>query len=114
MAYFYTKFIVVETLFMELHNLDLSDNERHHLASLVDSSLHHVILDEILSQLSSVDKKAFIYRLKENPEDLGIMDFLNEKIEGVESRIKKVADELVLEMNKDIKETQKLKGKTQK
>lgn len=109
MSYFYTKIITIETLIAELHDLDLSDGERHHLASLVDSSLHHVILDEILSQLTPTDKKAFIHRLKTNPEEPEIMEFLNEKIEGVEEKIKKVADELVLEMHRDIREAKRVK-----
>lgn len=109
MAYFYAKYIVIESLLSELQNLDLSEKERHHLANLADSSLHHTILDEILSQLAPVDKKAFLHRLKENPEDEKIMEFLSDKIEGVEEKIKKVADELVLEMQKDIREAKKVK-----
>lgn len=109
MAYFYTRIITVESLVKELHNLDLSDGERHHLAALADSSLHHAILDEILSQLTLSDKKAFLHRLKENPEDESIMEFLSEKIDGVEEKIKKAADDLVLEMHKDIKEAKKVK-----
>lgn len=112
MAYFYAKYIIIESLLSELNNLDLSEKERHHLANLADSSLHHAILDEILSQLTPSDKKAFLHRLKENPEDEKIMEFLSDKIEGVEEKIKKVADELVLEMHKDIEESKKLKGKS--
>lgn len=106
MVYFYAKFVVIESLLKELNNLDLSESERHHLASLADSSLHHAILDEILSELSPIDKKAFIHRLKENPEDPKIMDFLNEKIEGVEGRIAKVSEDLVKELHKDIEEAE--------
>lgn len=108
MTYFYTKYIFIESLTEELHSLDLSDEERYHLASLVDSNLHNVILDEILSNLSREDKKAFLYRLKENPEDEKIMEFLAEKIDGVEERIKKAADDLVGELHKDIREAKKL------
>ena len=109
MAYFYAKYVVIESLLSELQDLGLSEKERHHLANLADSSLHHTILDEILSQLSSEDKKAFLHKLKTDPEDEKIMEFLNEKIEGVEERIKKVADDLVLEMQKDIREAKKVK-----
>ena len=104
MAYFYTKYIVIEELIEELHSLDLSDEERHHLASLVDSSLHHAILDEILSNLNDADKKIFLTKMNENPKDEKLMDFLNEKVENIEGKIKKVAEDLVVEMHKDIKE----------
>jgi hypothetical protein len=109
MTHFYTKIIEIDTLIAELHTLDLSDEEKHHLASLADSSLHHAILDEILSNLSPSDKKAFIHHLKENPEDPEIMDFLNEKIDGVEEKISKVSKDLIEELHKDIKEAKKIK-----
>lgn len=109
MKYFYHKYTVYESFTEDLHSLDLSDDERQHLFALVDSSLYHVVLDEILSNLTSVDKKAFLHRLKENPEDEKLMDFLNNKIDGIEDKIKKVANDLVLEMQKDLKEAKKLK-----
>lgn len=87
--------------------MDLSDDERIHLASLVDSTLHQAILDEILSNLSEADKKLFIHELKKDPESEKILEFLNEKIDNVEEKITKVADELVIEMHKDIKEARK-------
>ena len=101
---FYQKYISIESLVEELHSLDLSDEERHHLASLVDSSLHHAILDEILSNLNDVDKKIFLTKMNENPKDEKLMDFLNERVENIEGKIKKVAEDLVVEMHKDIKE----------
>lgn len=108
MTFFYTKIIEIETLTTELHSMDLSDGEKKHLFSLLESNLHDVILDEILSNLSSSDKKAFLHRLRENQEDEQIMKFLNERIEGVEDKIKKAAADLVLEMHKDIKEAKKV------
>lgn len=103
MNYFYTKYIVIENLIEEFHQMDLSKEEQHHLALLVDSSLHHAILDEILSNLSEQDKKLFLKSLKEDPENEKLMDFLKDKVEGVEEKIKKVADDLVKEMHEDIK-----------
>lgn len=108
MSYFYTKIIEIETITSELHSMDLSEKEKQHLFSLVESNLHHTILDEILSSLSPTDKKAFIHRLKENPEDEKIMDFLNEKIDGIEEKIKKASDDLVLEMKKDMRDAKKV------
>ena len=109
MKYFYQKYIIIEDLITQLHSLDLSNEERHHLASLVDSSLHHAILDEILSNLSEEDKKLFLHELNKDPENKKIMEFLNEKIDNIEEKIKKVADELIKEMHKDVKEARKLK-----
>lgn len=108
MTIFYQKLIIIEPILEELHNMDLSDEERGYLASLVDSSLHHAILDEILSNLNEADKKMFLKRLHENPEDEELLRFLNEKIEGVEEKIKKVSEALVKEMHEDVKEAKKI------
>ncbi len=89
--------------------MDLPEKERHHLVSLADSILHHVILDEILSNLSEIDKKAFLYRFKENPEDEKIIEFLAERIDGIEDKIKQAADDLIKEMHKDLKGAKKVK-----
>jgi hypothetical protein len=104
---FYQKYVVIESLVEELHKMDLSDEERAHLASLIDSSLHHAILDEILSNLSEEDKKTFIKLMQEDPENEKLTEFLNGKIENVEDKIKKVSEELIKEMHKDIDEAKK-------
>lgn len=107
MKYFYAKYIEIDYLIEELHSLDLSDKERHHLAALLDSSLHHRILDEILSNLSESDKKIFLDKLREDPENENLMEFLNEKIEGIEEKIKKAAEQLIKEMHEDVIESKK-------
>lgn len=108
MSYFYTKYIFIENLITELHSLDLSDEQKVHLANLVDSSLHQVILDEILSNLNAQDKKLFLKLLSEDPQNEKLMEFLKEKVEGIEERIKKVSDDLIKELHQDIKKAKKL------
>lgn len=103
MKFFYTKYIEIENLITELHGLDLSDKEREHLALLVDSSLHHVILDEILSSLKEEDKKLFLNLFKEDPSSEKLIEFLKEKVEGIEEKIKKASEDLIKEMHKDVK-----------
>lgn len=102
MKYFYSQYIVMESLIEELHKMDLSDKERYHLASLIDSSLHHVILNEILSNLSKEDKKLFLKLWSEDPENEKLMEFLQNKIEGIEEKITKVSQDLIDKMHEDI------------
>ncbi len=101
MKNFYSHLVEVESIIVELDKLDLSKEQRHHLASLVDSSLHHTILDAILSQLNESDKRVFIQNIDDNDKT---MKFLNEKIDKVEEKIKKAADDLKSEIKKDLKE----------
>lgn len=109
MKYFYMKYVNIEFLVEELHEMDLSERERHHLATLIDLSMSNAILDEILSNLSEIDKKAFIHLLQEDPESGYLMKFLNEKVENIEEKIKKAADDLAKQMHEDIKQSRRIK-----
>ena len=91
-----------------MDSLDLSEEEREHLSNLIDSSLHHVILDQILSNLSDEDKKVFLKKFSDNPNDDKLLEFLNQKVENIEDKIKNVSDELVTKMHSDVKQSRRL------
>lgn len=99
--YFFSHLVEIESLTLELDKLDLTSEQKIHLARLVDSSLHHTILDAVLSELSDEDKKLFLKYIHEN-DHKKTWQFLNEKVENIEEKIKKAADGLVAEMHKDI------------
>lgn len=101
--YFYSHIIEIDSLTIELDQMDLSIDEKNYLIDLLHSNLHHAILDFILSQLSEEDKKVFLAHLSRNKHDK-IWNHLKEKIENVESKIKKTAEDLKKEFHKDIKE----------
>lgn len=101
--FFYSHLIEIESIIIQLDKLDLSNEQKLHLTNLIDSSLHHTILDAVLSQLSTQDKKIFLNYLKEGKHDK-IWQFLNEKANGIEEKIKKTAEQLKLKLQKDIKE----------
>jgi len=103
MRYFYSHLIEIESIVSELDKLDLSADQRIHLTGLIDSSLHHTILDAILSQLSAENKRVFLNHLKEDDQSK-IWQFLNEKVDNIEEKIKKSADSLKAELQKDLKE----------
>jgi hypothetical protein len=101
--YFYTHIVDTSTLSLELGNMDLTPKERLHLISLIESNIHHEVLDLILSELGSADKKAFLSHLA-SEDHSKIWKFLNNKIDNIEDKIKKTADVLKSELHKDIKE----------
>ncbi|MDD5147012.1 MAG: hypothetical protein PHV63_00475 [Candidatus Daviesbacteria bacterium] len=107
-TFFYSHLIEIESLIVELDQLDLSQEQKAHLIGLIDSSLHHTILDAVFSELSPQDKKIFINHLKED-DHIKIWKFLNEKVDSVEEKIKKTADDLKNELHKDLKEAKKHK-----
>ena len=107
MKFFYSHLIEIETITTELDKMNLSPNEKLHLANLIDESLHHTILDAIFSELKAEDKKTLVTHLSEGKHDK-IWNFLNTKVDNVEDKIKKAADELKVEMHKDLQEAKKI------
>ncbi len=108
MKQWYSQLVEIESIIIELDQMDLSKQEKFHLAKLVDSSLHHTILDVVLSQLSDEDKRKFINNINENDHDK-IWEFLNEKAEDIEIKIKRAVNDLKKELHKDLKEAKKLR-----
>lgn len=99
--YFYSHIVETSVVSLELGEMDLNPEERVHLISLVESQLHHIILDTVLSELSEEDKKIFLQHLSLDNHDK-IWEHLKSKIESIEDKIKKVAEELKKELHKDI------------
>lgn len=108
MKQWYSHLIEIDQVFVELDQLNLSSEEKLHLAKLIDSSLHHTILDAVLSQLSESDKRKFMNQLTENNHDK-IWQFLNGKIDNIEEKIKKIAEGLKKELAKDLKKAKSLR-----
>ncbi|MBI2012000.1 hypothetical protein HYS91_04485 [Candidatus Daviesbacteria bacterium] len=99
---FYSHLIEIESIILELDHLDLSDKEKKHLASLIDDNLHQCILDAVLSHLTPEDKKTFINHLNAKDQEK-IWEFLNNKVENIEEKIKVAAKDLKTKIHKDLK-----------
>ena len=103
--FFYTHLVNIESLIVELDELNLTKAQKVEIASLVDSSLHHSILDAVLSELTPSEKYLFLRHLKYN-DSPSIWKLLN-KIDNIEDKIKAVSVELKKELSKEIKEAKK-------
>lgn len=101
--HFYSHLIEIDSIVIELDQIVLEQQERDHLISIIDSSMYHLILDSILSELAEDDKKLFLTNLHENDHGK-IWDFLNKKIKNIEDKIKKTSIELKDQLKNDIKE----------
>ncbi len=107
-TFFYSYLTEIESIITELDKLDLSLEQKVHLTNLIDSSLHHTILDAILSELTPTDKKVFLNHLKEN-DRIKIWQFLNGKVDNIEEKIKNAAEDLKTKIHHDLKEATKNK-----
>lgn len=103
-VHFYSKLVTTDSLVEALNELDLTDEQRAHLLGIVESSLHHAILDAILSELPDDDKQTFLQYVTED-DHKKIWEFLNKKIDKIEDKIVETAEGLKKELHQDIKET---------
>ncbi len=101
--HFYSHIVETSSLSLALGDLELTQQERVHLISLVEKNLHHTIIDAVLSELSEEDKKEFLLHLASNKHDK-IWELLNKKVENIEEKILKAADDVKKELHKDIEE----------
>lgn len=101
---FYSHIVEVETIYVALDGLTLSDGEKNHLKEVIDTNMYHTILDVVLSELPEQDRKMFLDKLAEDDHEK-TMDFLQKRILNIEDKIKRVAKELVSELHQDVKET---------
>lgn len=108
MKYFYSHIIEIETVVSQLDEIDLNQDQKNHLAYLVDTTIHHTVLDTIFAQLPVEEHAYFVEKLKMNPEDKEIMDFLISKLDNIENQIIRSVEELKKELHKDLKEAKVL------
>ena len=108
--HFYSHIIDTSILSLELGDMDLNQAQRLELIALIDSNLHQVVLDAVLSELSEEDKKTFLKYLHANDHEK-IWQHLRSKVENIEEKIKKTAEDLKKELHKDIKEARSLSQK---
>lgn len=101
--HFYSHIVSVESVHIEMSYLDMSDAEKKHLGEIAESTMHHTILDTVLSSLSEEDRKVFLRQLHID-DHAGIWRFLNKKTRGIEKDILKTGEELLKKLHKDINE----------
>lgn len=102
--HFFSHLVEVNEIHVELDNHPLNDEEKDKVKNIVDESIYHTVLEAILSELSEDDKKVFLTHIAE--DDHGkIWDFVNNRVENIEEKIKKAADDIKVKIHKDIKES---------
>lgn len=103
MKHFYHHIIEIDTIYTILDVMDLEENERNELIILIDSTLHHTIIDTVLSELSEKDKKVFLKNLEENNHDT-IWHHLKNSTEDIEHKINRSVNVLLEELHNDVQE----------
>lgn len=104
--HFYSDVVETSSISLAIAEMDMTTEERKHLISLVEENLHHAILDSVLSELTNKDKQEFIELFAEG-DDEKVWHLLKSRVDNIEDKIKKTADELKKELHKDIEESKK-------
>lgn len=108
--HFYSHIIEINSIHNSLEDLSLEVHEKRELIIIVESSIHHVVMDTVLSELSDKDKKLFLGHVV-SQEHEKVWDLITNKIQDVENKIKKAVENLKEKLHADIKETkEKTKG----
>jgi len=99
--HFYSHLIDFEPIVVTLTELEFEDAEREGLLEIAGDSVHHAVLDVILSELSDDDKKEFLRLLLDEGHEQ-VWEHLNSRVENIEEKIKDTARKLQEELHKDI------------
>jgi hypothetical protein len=102
--HFYSNVVETSSISLALAEMDITNQQRKHLIELVEANLHHAILDAVLSELSDKDKEEFMMLYSED-EDEKVWNLLRDRVDHIEDKIKKTADDLKKELHKDIEES---------
>jgi hypothetical protein len=106
--HFYHHLIEIDSIHLALDDLELTPEEKHDLIIIVDDNIDHTVLDTVLSELESGDKKAFLALVVAQDHN-EIWDLLSDKVENVEEKIKKAVNTLISKLHEDIREAHKKK-----
>ena len=106
--HFYSHLVQINDITLDLGELEMNQEERLHLLSLLEANIHSTIISTVLSELSREEKKVFLSNLVLNNHDK-TWKHLWENSKDIEDKIKKDLDKLIEEMRIDIKKVKVLK-----
>ncbi|OGH16535.1 MAG: hypothetical protein A3C30_05095 [Candidatus Levybacteria bacterium RIFCSPHIGHO2_02_FULL_40_18] len=101
--HFYSYHVEIDSLIIEIESLPIEEHEKRHLVELAESQVHNAILDSILSELITEDKRLFLKHLNSKNHEI-IWKFLRSKVKDIEEKIEGVALSVKKELYRDIRE----------
>ena len=100
--HFYTHLIEIDSVYTVLSLANLSSKEQEELMLIIDSTVHHVVIDTVLSDLSEDDKRTFLKHFSSDDHD-NIWIHLNSKTKNIDKKIIKAVNKAKEDFHKDIK-----------
>jgi len=101
--HFYTHLITLEDLHAEIALLPMPVAEKEELVIIIHETIHHVVVDTMLSEFDEEDKHVFLHHItQDNHDDIWVL--LNTKVKDAEEKITQAVYLLKKELLNDITE----------
>ncbi len=104
---FYDHLVYREEIIAELDKHQVTIEEREEIVQLVDETIHHHVLDVILTNLPKDKHEEFLVKFLNTPFDDKLLDYLKKQIKDIEEKIQKEAKTIKAELLAEIKRAQK-------
>jgi hypothetical protein len=93
---FYDHLINLQKIQSKLDTYGLSEKEKKELLRIVDATIHHEVMNVILSHLPRKHHEEFLEQFTHHPHDKKHLTYLQEKIEvNIEGKILSVVEEVI-------------------
>ena len=107
--HFYHSIVSMESLRVRLDLFEFSTAEKEKLMEVAERTLHHSILDLVLSELNERDRKLFLsHHASENHDE--IWSLLTGNVKSIEKKIKITAESVSQKLHNDLKKVRKTKS----
>ena len=102
---FYDHLIILDEIDAEIKATAQSQGEKEELWQIVDETVHHRVMDAILSHLPREVHEEFLEKFAKSPHDRKLISYLREKIKDdieriIHEEIAKLKKELLQEIHK--------------
>ena len=105
---FYDHLVMREEIVKELDRYEIAVEERDELVQLVDETLHHHVLDVILTHLPKEKHQEFLTKFHDAPHDGKLLEYLRTETQiDIEEEIRKKAKTTKKELLAEIKRARK-------
>lgn len=98
---FYSHLINIERFEKRIERFDLYENERHEIITIFHETIHHTVVNIILTELDEENKKTFFKRVQQDDHSY-LWDDLSKKISKLEEKIKEAKNSIEEEIIKEI------------
>jgi len=102
MKFFYRKLVQIDDLKNVLESEELAIEEKQELVLMVKDTLHHRVVETVLTHLPEKHHSEFLDTFAKKPQDEGILGFLKEKVEDIEDKITEAIEKVKAEILADL------------